>query len=196
MADIWVRQLAWAAGDVSEIAADVGPPVSALKGGYETAPLGSLRIGFALLSSRIQEEVVVPPEPWIASLEVGAQGVRIEPIDLPCVLNVELPVRAHVRPLRAPASARLVIVSATEGPTIHHALGATRFAVLMNGDIVTIPQWCEALTVYAGGALTLLDPLGIPSGTITGPDYLVPRHRYAVSIQATADSHVVFHYTT
>lgn len=196
MADIWVKQLHWPALDVGEQVADVGPPVSRLRGGYETAPLGSLRIGFALLSSNIQQEVAVPPEPWIAALEVGAQGVRIEPIDLPCLLNVELPVRAHVRPLRAPMTARLIVVSATEGPTIHHAIGATRFVVLTSGDTVIIPQWCEAISVYAGGAITLLDVLGIPLGTITGPDYVVPRHRYAVTIQATADSHVVFHYTT
>lgn len=196
MADIWVKQLYWPALDVGEQVADVGPPVSRLKGGYETAPLGSLRIGLGLLSSEFQTAVAVPPEPWLASLEVGAQGVRIAPIDVPCIINVELPVRAHISPLRAPAAPRMITVSATEGPTIHHALGATHFQVFGVGNTAIIPQWCEAISVYAGGALNLLDVFGVIVGTITGPDYVVPRHRYAVSVSATATSYVVFHYTT
>lgn len=196
MADIWVRQLYWPALDVGEQVADVGPPTSLLKGGYETAPLGSLRVGFGLLSSEFQLAVPIPPEPWLASLEVGAQGVRIAPIDVPCILNVELPVRVHLRPLRAPTTPRMLTVSATEGPTIHHALGATRLEILGEQNTTLIPQWCEAISVYSGGAITLVDVLGVPVGTITGPDYVVPRHRYAVSVLATAASHVVFHYTT
>ena len=183
MADRWNRFLDFAAAATQARVADVGPGDPP----PESPPtLGTLRIGFRGAAAALTE--------WTALIELPAQGIELGPVDLPCVLAIELPVRVYVRPPPTGAvAATSALVSATPDTPGNQADGATYTLQVPAATIVDVPQWVTTISVLSAGvAVDLLDTAAGVIDQVTG--FRIPRPRQCVQVRPVAPTAIVFGY--
>jgi hypothetical protein len=143
------------------------------------------------------------PSLYQVAFQPADVGTFVSPIDIPCVVPVQLPITAIIAPIRQAALARVnvlehVIVTAWVGDGEEpYAYGGTLWDTVPAGGVVDVPDWTGAVSVLTPAAvLTWLDFLAAPVGTFTGT--YQPRPRRAVQIQnaGQADVPVLFHWST
>jgi len=186
MADVWTHAEMFPAGSTEPKRFEIGPPIHNV--GYrEGAIMGNLRIGFANGQ---------PAQNFIAYVRLPDQGNLVGPIDVPCLLEMELPLTVILEPEAAPTTDVLVelAVSATGGRDSTY--GGLRSVWVEDGNTIAIPQWTQAVSLGTTTATgQWLDAASAVIGDFAGNHN--PRPRQAVQIQVNdADSLVIFHYTS
>ncbi|UCC72325.1 MAG: hypothetical protein JSV86_18455 [Gemmatimonadota bacterium] len=185
MADVWTRTFKFPAGSTDPQRFEVGPAIS-MVGYKEGAIVGTLRGGFANGQ---------PAQNFVANFLLPDQGNVMGPIDLPFTFECELPVTIEITPEAAPTAEILVQLAASDGTGCDSTYGALRSVWVEDGNNVTIPQWCQAVSLSDNAAIgEWQDPAAAPIGTFTGNHN--PRPRHAATVLVTGDTLVIFHYTS
>lgn len=183
MADRWSRVIDFEAGATRSRPADVGPADPA-----STQPpmLGTLRVGFGA-SSPVWAG-------WTITISPPAQGIEIGPLDLPCLVSVELPARVLIQPPATGApSATSVALSAVPGAASAIVDGAVHAVTALAAATIEIPAWATAVSALETGVtFDWLSPALVVLSTSTG--LRVPRTRRAQYVRPSANSVLVFHF--
>ncbi len=175
-----------------------GPPEKV--GSGVTSVAGVLRVA-------IQEwqNLQVTQSLYQLALQPPDNGTLITPIDVPCVIPVQLPITAIIQPIRPPAvvnaavSEHLVVTVWSDCGDTGHAYGGTLWVSVPQGGTVVVPDWAGAVSLLdAAGAITAnwLDALGAVVGTVRGTYQPRPERAVRLGNPAQAALPVLFHFSS
>lgn len=186
-----------------------GPPER--RGTGITSVSGSLRIVVWEAQSLYDGTVRSTPSLYQAVIQLPDDGTLVAPIDIPCVLPVQLPVTVTVRPIRTPAIALAnvrehVLLTAWEDQGASaFAYGGTLWQQIPVGGQILVPDWAGAVSILDAAHITTpgaavvcswLDAIAAVVGTCTGT--YQPRPRRAVVLRndhGQNAANVIFHWT-
>jgi hypothetical protein len=174
-----------------------GPPEKV--GSGVTAVAGVLRIAI-----REWQNLQVTQSLYQLTLQPPDEGTLITPIDIPCVVPVQLPITGTITPIRAPSllaggdvTENLVVTVWVDSGDTGHAYGSTLWANVPAGGNVVVPDWAGAVSLLdATGALVAnwLDALGAVVGTVVGTYQPRPKRAVRLGNPAAQDElPVLFH---
>ncbi len=122
-------------------------------------------------------------------LQPPDNGTLITPIDVPCIIPVQLPIAATLSAIRAPVVGatpvveHLIITVWEDCGDTAHAYGATLWVSIPAAGNVVVPDWAGAVSILdAAGAITAnwLDAAAAVVGTVRGT--YQPRPKRAVRL--------------
>ncbi|OHB73604.1 MAG: hypothetical protein A2V70_01270 [Planctomycetes bacterium RBG_13_63_9] len=140
------------------------------------------------------------------ALQPPDNGTFITPIDVPCVIPVQLPIAGTISAIRAPVvgatpvTEHLIITVWEDCGDTAHAYGSSLWVSIPAAGNVVVPDWAGAVSVLdATGAITAnwLDALGAIVGTVRGT--YQPRPKRAVRLanpNAQNTLPVLFHHSS
>lgn len=180
MAATWSNTVEWAQGQFHPQGFELGPEtVNAARnvlGSGASALAGVVRMGFTSQMPRVRIQ---------AAIRLPDNGNIIAPIDLPCIVPVELPVRIELTP-EAPLPANAAVqMTAVDETSWYGRFQACLTLLLPEGAVsVRLPHWCTGVSlINVGDTANWRDAADAAVlGTFTGAAN--PRSRLAHFIRA------------
>lgn len=196
-------------GPADDEPAPSGPPERL--GSGVTSVAGTLRLVVSEAQSLYDGTIRTTRSLYQAVIQPPDDGTLIAPIDLPCIVPVQLPVRVTVYPIRsaverAETGREQIIMSAWVEPAAHSvAYGGTLWQEIPADSAILVPNWAGAVTILDAVSVTnppaatvcsWLDFLGAVVGTCIGT--YQPRPRRATALRNDNEQsavNVLFHWT-